>query len=116
MESFIEEYSDRNFEIIYIIENLSWKEVCAKFASIYIEISGGSNNKKHLLSSHQFRLSLLSYCLLGIPVLGFIIDSFHKGRDINDKKEINYSTNEVKNYIIDYKVKQRAIIKKMQKI
>lgn len=109
LNSFFDEYKERNFEIVYIIENLSWSEVCAKFLSVYIEISGGSNNKKHLLSSHQFRLSLLSYCLLGIPVYSFITKSFNEIRDDKDKKMISYNTEEVKNFIIDFKSKKRAL-------
>ena len=106
MQSFIEEYCERNLEIIYIIENLTWKNVCANFASIYIDISGGSNNKKHLLSSQQFRLSLLSYCLLGHSVYSNIVSSFHNPNPM-DNKEINYNTNEVINFLIDFKAKQR---------
>jgi hypothetical protein len=44
--------------IIYSFEDTSWIEIKRKFKSLNISIGGGSNTKRHLLSSLHLKLSL----------------------------------------------------------
>lgn len=65
-----------------------------------IDISGGSNNKKHMLSPHQYRLSQFLTCLYRNEAPSKINESFH--RTIKDKKSLQYSTKSIQNDIINF--------------
>jgi hypothetical protein len=91
---------EENYEIVYCIEGLSWHKICGHFALAFIDIPGGSNNKKHLLSPHQYRLSQFLTCLYGNKSSSKINESFH--RIIKDKKSLQYSTKSMQNDIINF--------------
>jgi len=104
--SFFEEYKSKNFEVVFIFENLSWKEICGKFASVYVDISGGSNNKKHILSTLQFRLSQILFCIYGSNASEYVSYSFHKSRTNRDIKEIDYTLSNIQEFIVDFNEKR----------
>lgn len=92
-----------SFEYIFVFKNISWKEICARFAAASIDISSGSNNKKHLLSPLQLKLSLFLACFYnGAQSSMDIVNSFHREFNEMDKKEMDYSTKSAQNQIIDF--------------
>lgn len=78
-------------EFIYAFENLNWRKLCLNFATTGIDISGGSNTKKHLLSPLQFRLSQFLICSLGDAAASTTSANFHSPREPRDKKLIEYA-------------------------
>jgi hypothetical protein len=75
-----------NFETFYAFKGKSWKEICTLFFSVGIDISGGSNNKKHLLSPNQFRLTQFLFYLHGIETAKVINETFNKPKSDDSKK------------------------------
>lgn len=65
-----------------------------------IDISGGSNNKKHMLSPHQYRLSQFLTCLYGNKSSSKINESFHS--TIKHTKGLTYSSKFMQNSIINF--------------
>lgn len=90
-----------NFEVVFCIKGLDWASICGRFALLFIDISGGSNTKKHMLSPHQFRLSQFLICFYGNDVPSIINESFHRQKTENDKKNLNLSYKKIQNSIID---------------
>lgn len=94
---------DKSYEYIFIVKGYTWKEITFNFSVCGIDISGGSNNKKHILSPLQFKLSLFLSCVYGGSQASIeVTKSFHRSFNENDKKEINYSLKSVQNKIIDF--------------
>lgn len=89
-----------NYNTIYYIHNKNWSEVCMYFISACIDISGGSNNKKHLLSIHQFRLSQFLMCIYGNETSSLINQSFHS--EIKHKKGLAIDKKKDQKVIIDF--------------
>jgi len=70
-----------------------------------VDISGGSNSKKYLLSPHQFRLSQFLLCLQGTTAVVSVSDSFHKDYkdyEKGDDKTFDYSPKKTQESIIDF--------------
>jgi hypothetical protein len=70
-----------------------------------VDISGGSNRKKYLLSPNQFRLSQFLTCLHASSAPSTVNASFHKDNGnyfASDDKQINYSTKKQQEKIIDF--------------
>jgi hypothetical protein len=84
------------------IKLLLRKDICNHFASTGVDISGGSNSKKHLISLLQHRLSLFLLCAFGSESYGIVNGSFHKPYQDGDKKTNDYSTKSNQNLIIDF--------------
>lgn len=98
-----EENKEKSYEYIFFFENLNWKEICGYFFSCGIDISGGSNNKKHLLSPLQLKLSLFLSCVYGGSQASIEVkNSFHLPISDENKKELNYSIKEYQNKYIDF--------------
>jgi len=74
------------------------------------KISGGSNTKKYLLSPLQHRLSQFLICVFGAESSSEIITSFHKPINVEDKKDIDYSTKVNQDRIINF-AKSNEILK-----
>lgn len=69
---------------------------------VFINISGGSNSKKHILSPLNHRLSLFLICLYGGAYSSNeVIKSFHTDIGKDGKKMNDFSTKRFQNYIID---------------
>lgn len=69
-----------------------------------VDISGGSNSKKYLLSPHQFSSQFL-LCLQGSSAAVSVSDSFHKDYkdyEEGDVKSIDYSPKKTQEFIIDF--------------
>lgn len=98
---FFNKNKDKSFEFVFAFQNLPWNEICTNFISTGIDISGGSNTKKHLISSVQHRLSLFLMCFFGTKSSSFVNQSFHRELNENDKKLIDYSTKQRQDFIID---------------
>lgn len=76
-----------------------------------IDVSGGSNNKKYLLSPLQLRLSLfLSAVYGGSLASSEVKNSFHRERTLETVKGIDYSSKKRKKKIIDL-IKSNEIFK-----
>lgn len=102
-EHLIDENKEDSFENIFVFDGISWKELCAQFALISIDISGGSNTKKHLLSNLQFKLALFLSCIYdGSEASTIIKKSFHRDFNAEDKKRFNYSTKGNQDKIINF--------------
>jgi len=100
-EFFFNKNKDKNFEFAFAFQNLHWVDICSRFISTGIDISGGSNTKKHLISPVQHRLSLFLMCIFGSKSTSFVNESFHRDFKESDKKGSDYSTKERQNLIID---------------
>jgi hypothetical protein len=101
-EYFFEYNKEDNYEVVYAFRDINWQQICTYFASTGIDISGGSNSKKHLLSPHQYRLSQFLLCLYGTETSSLVSNSFHKSRTIKDNKSMDYSTKRSQDSIIDF--------------
>ncbi len=99
---FFSEHKDKNYEIIYAFKGKTWKELSFLFGTTGVDISGGSNNKKYLLSPHQFRLSQFLSCLYGSHASTIVKESFHRFLGNKDKKIFDYSPKRVQAEITDY--------------
>jgi hypothetical protein len=70
-----------------------------------VDISGGSNKKKYLLSPNQFRLSQFLSCLQASSAVLTVSESFHKdieNPEEGDNKDINYSKKKQQEKIINF--------------
>ena len=101
IEYFFSEKKDKNFETFYAFKGKSWPNICSLFISAGVDISGGSNNKKHLLSPNQFRLAQFLFCLHGTEASKVISKTFIKPRTAEIKKAGDYSTKFVQDHVID---------------
>jgi hypothetical protein len=75
------------------------------FFTVGIDISGGSNSKKHLLSPLQHRLSLLLTCIYGSESSSIIKSSFHSHNSLNfyqSKKMHNYKEKGLEEKVFDF--------------
>jgi len=109
LEYFFSDNRSDNFEVVYVFHNINWKDICVLFATSGIDISGGSNSKKHLLSPHQYRLAQFLLCLEGSSASAVVSNSFHKSRTIKDKKWGDYSTKTNQQFIIDFAKTNEAL-------
>lgn len=109
MEYFFSDNRSDNFEVVYVFHNINWKDICVLFATSGIDISGGSNSKKHLLSPHQYRLAQFLLCLEKSSASGVVSNSFHKSRTIKDKKWGDYSTKTTLQFIINFTKTNEAL-------
>ena len=100
-EFFFNKNKEKNFEYVFAFQNINWDDVCASFISAGIDISGGSNTKKHLISPIQHRLSLFLMCFFGTKSSFFVSESFHREFKASDKKLIDYSTKKSQDLVID---------------
>jgi hypothetical protein len=101
---------NKNFEFFFVFKNMDWQNICTHFASTGVDISGGSNSRKHLISPNQHRLSLFLYCILGSESFGSINSSFHKTFEVGDKKIHNFNKKKEQDLIIDF-AKTQDILK-----
>lgn len=92
----------KNNEIFYIIAKDSWQEICVLFVSIGIDISGGSLNKRHLISPNQYKLFQGLFCFYGPSASLLVSESFHKPKGRLDSKRNNFSTKENQDLIINF--------------
>lgn len=75
---------------IFHFENFSWFTILILFKLFNIKISGGSNNKRHILSSVEFNLSIFLY-MNEITDIKSIYASFkNPDLQINSKLDTNY--------------------------
>lgn len=88
-----------NHNILFCFSDLKWMRIAAKFMTVNIEVSGGSNSKKHMISPNQLKMVQLLTCLFGDSVKGIVSNSFHKRSKEEVMKVINYENPEVKEYI-----------------
>jgi hypothetical protein len=102
LEYFFEKKKETNFETFFAFKNLHWGTICTYFIANGIQISGGSNSKKHLISPLQHRLSLFLICAFGSESYAIINDSFHKPYQEESKKNFDSSTKFTKNIVIDF--------------
>jgi len=100
-EFFFNKNKDKNFEFVFAFQNITWDEICTGFINTGIDISGGSNTKKHLISPVQHRLSLFLMCFFGTKSSSFVNESFHRDFKESDKKLTDYSTKKRQGLIID---------------
>nr|YP_025889.1 DNA-dependent RNA polymerase [Moniliophthora perniciosa]AAQ74287.1 DNA-dependent RNA polymerase [Moniliophthora perniciosa] len=102
-EFIFEKEKQYSFEYIFVFDDMSWHKICARFATASIDISGGSNNKKHLLSPLQSKLSLFLACWQnGANSSMEIVESFHRELTETDKKLFDYTTKSIQDLIIEY--------------
>lgn len=99
---FFNRNKEKSFEFVFAFQNLPWNEICARFIGTGIDISGGSNTKKHLISPVQHRLSLFLMCIFGSKSTSFINESFHRDFKESEKKGFDNSTKQEQNLIIDF--------------
>ena len=102
LDYFFNKKKGKSFEFVFAFQNQSWHDICARFTVSGIDISGGSNNKKHLLSPLQHRLSLFLMCLYEAKSFNVVNESFHSKRPIDDNKLADYSTKSAHKQIIDF--------------
>jgi hypothetical protein len=100
-ELFFNKNKDKNFELVLAFQNIPWDEICVRFISTGIDLSGGSNTKKHLISPVQHRLSLFLMCFFGTKSSSFVNESFHRNFQESDKKLTDYSTKQRQDFVID---------------
>lgn len=82
---------------IFVFKNLDYREIVFKLAHFNIIISGGSNNKKHILSPIQLRLA--RFLIAFLPLTGPIVaNSFHSNRE-GKSSTIDYTSKEAKEFI-----------------
>ena len=92
----------------------SWAEIVASFMSVDIEVSGGSNSKKHMFSPNHLRMSQFLYCLLGNSTTEVVNYSFHNSPKSITNKKINYEEKRILSYINNY-VKKKPFVNKDNK-
>jgi hypothetical protein len=68
---------------VFIIKDVSWKDVIDTFKKNDIYITGGHNTKRHILSTTQYRLSIISHHL------GINYDTIAKNYHYNSSLLIN---------------------------
>nr|QWO71393.1 RNA polymerase [Termitomyces bulborhizus] len=93
---FLKENKEKNYEVFLVFKNISWNTICANFAKKDLDISGGSTNKRHLLSPIQYKLSIFLYLIKGNFSSQTVRSSFHKKREEGDKKRMDYNSKELK--------------------
>jgi len=77
-------------QIIFGFLDLNWDLIVSQFRAVNIEVSGGSNSKKHLFSPNHLKLSQFLLCLLGDQTNEEVVESFHNTSKIHLSKYINY--------------------------
>lgn len=93
---------EKSFEYIFIFNTQNWRQICDAFALTSINISGGSNTKKHILSPINHRLSLFLMCLYsGSNSSNEINKSFNMYLGNEGKKMNDFSTKEKQNLIFE---------------
>ena len=86
----------KNAQVFYIFKDIPWQIITLKFRFHNIEISGGSNSKKHLFSPNHLKLSQFLYCLFGNKVYDLVGKSFHESENIY--KKANFENKEIKDF------------------
>ena len=105
---FFETNKHHAFEYVFIFNGMSWHEICHHFISCGLDIGGGSNSKKHVLSPLQLRLSLFLSCLYNkgfgskVDVFNEVTNSFHREYSVKDKKNSDLSTKEIQDSVISF--------------
>ena len=97
--------NNSKYQNIFVFKNIDWNEITFFFKELNLDLSGGSNNKKHLLSPIQYKLSLFIWILKGNQGMKSITESFNIERYSNDKKLLNYFSKENKQILKDYRNK-----------
>lgn len=98
-----EENKEKSYEYIFMFEDTNWKNICVSFLTCGIDISGGSNNKKHLLSPLQFKLSLFLICLYGGSQASNVVKKdFHRVFTSEDKKIYSSTPKYAQGLLIDF--------------
>lgn len=96
---FFKTFNDLNkkesFKPIYVFENYLWEEIVTRFKKIDIIISGGSTNKKHLLSPIEIKLSQFILLLKGFNWAN-AVNSFYNNRVYD-----NTSYKDIDNFFIE---------------
>jgi hypothetical protein len=95
---------DFDGDFIYIFEGdeeSNWTTITAAFAGVGVDIIGGSNPKRHLLSPNHHRLSQFLYCLYGKRATTIISESFHRKEGI--EKLLDWQTKDAENQIKEYR-------------
>lgn len=80
-------------------ENANWAKIVLNFRIRDLEISSGSNTKKHLFSPNHMRLSQFIFCFLDGNYNKLVADSFHNTATHVLSKQMNHTKKEIKNYI-----------------
>lgn len=103
---------EHSYEYIFIFENLEWVDICAEFSVLSIDVSGGSNNKKYLLSPLQLRLSLFLSAVYGGSSASLeVTKSFHRDRTLETNvKGVDFSSKKSQKKLIDF-IKSNEIFK-----
>jgi hypothetical protein len=87
--------------MIFIFENLSWAEIVLLFRLNNLNISGGSNTLRHILSPVQLRLAQFITCIEGMNS-SKIVESFHLSKNKSKQVGINLSSKEINNIINEH--------------
>lgn len=78
-------------ETIFIFDGTAgWKEVVALFKSKSVQITGGSNTKRHILSPVHLRLGKFISCIEGMDS-NMSYESFHLADQNTDKFKIHFT-------------------------
>lgn len=113
LEFIFEDEKDKSFEHIFIFDTQNWRKICDLFARVFINISGGSNSKKHKLSPINHRLSLFLICLYGgANSSNEVNKSFHANLGKDGKKVNDFTIKNNQNIIINF-IKSNEEIKKI---
>jgi hypothetical protein len=111
------ENKGNSFENIFIFKGLEWNQIIAQFISVGVDISSGSNNKKHLLSPLQLKLSIFLSCVYNFSeASNQIINSFHRKLTKKDMKGVDQSTKEIQKVLIDFAASNKILRERILKI
>jgi hypothetical protein len=102
---------------IFIFKNINWINIVAKFRSLNIIVSGGSNTKKHILSPVQLRLSQFILAI-GWDQNDSINYSFHGRTKANTKPTIDFTSDKeilkLMNALIDKQKNESITLDKLK--
>lgn len=88
--------------IVFVFVNIDYFEIKSNFALFKLIISGGSNNKKHILSPIQYKLARFILAISSNSELE-VTNSYHSFGDKKSNKPIlDFSNKEFKNKILNY--------------
>jgi hypothetical protein len=68
---------DRKKNFIFLFRNLNWQEIVLRFKLLGIIVSGGSKNKRHILSSLGIRLGLFMKAVTGLDLRNKVKRSYY---------------------------------------
>lgn len=104
-------------QIIFGFLDLNWDLIVSQFRAVNIEVSGGSNSKKHLFSPNHLKLSQFLLCLLGDQTNEEVVESFHNTSKIHLSKYINYDHKIAKGFFKEHlKIQSESVNTNTSKI